>query len=137
MSRVLIVDDDPAVGRLLGIILKCAGHEAEAADEISEAGELLQSWDPDVVLLDLWIGNQDGRELFRTARDQGFSTPFIVLSAYEAKRASDELGAQGWLDKPFEIETLLGMVQNYSSGRDGNRTSSSGESGPPARAPGD
>ena len=119
MSRVLVVDDDPAVGRLMGIVLRSAGHQARKAEDLREANRLLLDWEPEVVLLDLRLGTDDGRDLFRTAREQGSKAAFIVVSAYEAKRVSSELGAEAWLEKPFEMEVLLTMVQEFAAGSDG------------------
>jgi DNA-binding response OmpR family regulator len=111
MSRILIVDDDPAVGRLIGTILKFEGHEACQATDLHEGMHMLRGWRPEVVLLDLSLGRHDGRELFTMAREDGCEVPFIVVSAYGARRASQEMGCDGWLDKPFEIDTLLALVQ--------------------------
>jgi DNA-binding response OmpR family regulator len=114
MSRILIVDDDRAVGRLIGTLLKSEGHESCQATDLYEGMEMLRGWQPEVVLLDLSLGRQDGRELYAKAREDGFDVPFIVVSAYGARRASQEMGCDGWLDKPFEIDTLLAKVQELT-----------------------
>jgi DNA-binding response OmpR family regulator len=114
VSRILIVDDDPAVGRLIGTLLKFEGHESCQATDLYEGMQMLKAWQPEVVLLDLSLGRQDGRELFSRAREDGFDVPFIVVSAYGARRASQEMGCNGWLDKPFEIDTLLAKVQEVT-----------------------
>jgi two-component system KDP operon response regulator KdpE len=114
MSRILIVDDDPAVGRLIGTLLKFEGHDSCQATDLYEGMQMLRVWQPEVVLLDLSLGRQDGRELYAKAREDGIEVPFIVVSAYGARRASEEMGCDGWLDKPFEIDTLLAKVQEVT-----------------------
>ena len=108
-STVLVVDDDPALTRLFGIILSSDGIDILKAANGEEALARFENRDQDIdlVLLDLAMPGMDGREAFRRLRQAGFSGPVIVCSAFGALQAKHELGAQGAIEKPFDPEALL------------------------------
>ncbi len=68
--------------------------------------------DPDVIILDLEMPVMDGRTFFQHLREQGDTTPVIVLSAYGARAAQRELQADIGLDKPFDSEQLVQSVRS-------------------------
>jgi DNA-binding response OmpR family regulator len=109
---VLVIDDDPAIGRLVRLILMDAGIEVESADNGRSALAHLTNGhrQPDLILLDLTMPDIDGREVFREARRASVTCPIVVCSAYGARAASRELGAQGALEKPFDPDALLETI---------------------------
>jgi CheY-like chemotaxis protein len=116
MLTVLVVDDDPAVARLLQAILATEGIQVEKAN----SGEAALAWlhdgheEPDVILLDLMMPGMDGRQVFQEARRTGVETPVIFCSAYGANEARREVGAQGAIDKPFSPDTLIAAVMDVA-----------------------
>ena len=109
MAHVLVVDDDSSVVRLVSWILKSEGFEVQAAQS-GEQGVALLAEGPDLVLMDLRMPEMDGRTFYQRARQVGYGGPVVVCSAYGAANAQRELGAQGAIDKPFDPEELLNLV---------------------------
>src|SRR5688572_29057791 len=95
-SHIYVVDDDPAIGRLASLVFKTEGFEVEAftspAEALSKLADPLTP-NPAAVFLDLDMAEIDGREFYRRARDVGYKSPFLIVSAYGAKAAQEELGA--------------------------------------------
>jgi DNA-binding response OmpR family regulator len=108
--RILIIDDDFGLSRMVALILRRHAFEVDVANSGDAGLELLQSHRYDAVVLDLRMPGKDGRTVFREMRASGVDTPVLILSAYDARRASDELGSQAFLDKPFEPDVLVERV---------------------------
>jgi CheY-like chemotaxis protein len=70
----------------------------------------------DVVLLDLQMPVMDGRSFYRAFRERGHSAPVLILSAYDAAAARDELAAEAFLDKPFDPSQVLASVSRLVGG---------------------
>jgi two-component system KDP operon response regulator KdpE len=113
MTRVLVVDDDAALGRALAINLKARGYEVGGATTGSEALEALARFHPDVVILDLGLPDLDGIEVLHGIRGWN-AVPVVVLSA---RATSDEkvealdAGADDYVTKPFEMNELLARIR--------------------------
>jgi DNA-binding response OmpR family regulator len=113
-EHVFVVDDDPAMGRLTRLALRSEGYEvATFTSPLKALEEIVNSAEPkpSVVVLDLSMPEMDGREFYRRARDAGLLAPVLILSAYGAIEAKEELGAQAALGKPFEPEKLLEAIK--------------------------
>lgn len=115
-SRVLVVDDDPALRRSLERVLRLADYEVTLAEDGRGALEILESGVDDlaVVVLDIAMPPPNGLEVCRRLRDAGSQIPVIILSARDA--VSDrvdglEAGADDYLSKPFAVEELLARVR--------------------------
>jgi two-component system KDP operon response regulator KdpE len=113
MSRVLAIDDDPALVRVLNIALTAKGYDVSIAstgvEGISEAA--LQS--PDVIVLDLGLPDIDGAEVCRRIREWS-TVPIIVLSADGTEDRKVEVldrGANDYMTKPFGMNELLARVR--------------------------
>ena len=112
-AKLLIVEDDPAIRRLLRVTLERAGHAVAEAGTAREALSLLSIEKPQVVLLDLGLPDRDGLELVQLLKRGGEAT-LIVVSAREAtseKVAALDLGADDYLVKPFDTEELLARIR--------------------------
>lgn len=111
--KLLVVDDDPAIRRLLARTLDRAGYTVVEADDARAALAALAIDKPDLVLLDLGLPDRDGLELLPTlARAPGPAV--IVLTARDAtdeKVAALDLGADDYITKPFDTEELLARVR--------------------------
>lgn len=113
MSRVLCIDDEPAILRLLEVVLKRDGHVALAAADGTSALRVLQAGAVDAVLLDLGLPDRDGLELLCAIRAIG-SAPVIVVSArsdVQEKVAALDLGATDFVTKPFDADELLARLR--------------------------
>lgn len=111
--KVLIVDDEPPIRRLIQTALARADHATVEAQNAREAMALLASDTPDIVLLDLGLPDRDGLELVPLIKRQSDAT-LIVVSAREAtdeKVAALDLGADDYLTKPFDTDELLARVR--------------------------
>jgi DNA-binding response OmpR family regulator len=110
--RVLVVDDDPDILDALSEILEAEGYDVQRARNGREALQRLEQGLPDLVLLDLMMPVMDGWEFARSL-DPGARPPIIVLSADRNVSAkAKEIGALGWLAKPFELSDLLAAVRS-------------------------
>jgi len=115
-----IVDDDPEVLTILARMLEEAGHRVEASPSSLAALKQIPISRPDVVITDLMMPEMDGFELMRKLRDRHEldDVKIIVLSAkgydFDRRRAK-ELGADGYLTKPFQREALLDSIAGIVS----------------------
>jgi two-component system, OmpR family, KDP operon response regulator KdpE len=111
--RILVVDDEPQLTRVLRTGLKSRGYDVRAAADGLAGFEAFNDWHPDLVITDLAMPNVDGLELCRRLR--AISTvPIIVLSAKGEEKTKVEaldLGADDFVTKPFGIDELLARVR--------------------------
>lgn len=113
MSRVLVVDDEPALARALAINLRSAGWEVVTAADGRSALEAAATTHPDVVLLDLGLPDLDGTEVIAGLRGWS-SVPIVVLSARQHgqdKVSALDLGADDYVTKPFAMNELLARLR--------------------------
>ncbi|MET0213056.1 MAG: response regulator transcription factor [Vicinamibacterales bacterium] len=112
-GRILIVEDDNMLAKVIGDNLRFAGYEISAAAEGHEAVARLRTFQPDLVLLDLMLPDRSGFDLCGVLR-QGGRTPVVILSA-RAQKADNlrglKLGADDYLTKPFDLDELLARIQ--------------------------
>lgn len=111
--RILVVDDEPAIRRLLKTSLSAEGYEVEEAATGEAAWTQFGRVKPDLVLLDLGLPDIDGREVIRRIRGAGL-TPIIVLSIRSDERGKVEaldLGADDYVAKPVGMDELNARVR--------------------------
>jgi len=127
MERVLIVDDDPDIVRLVRYNLSHSGYEVQSAGTGREALELVQKQPPDLVVLDVMLPDVDGLEVCRTLRQQPSSRriPILMLTARgeEIDRVVGfELGADDYVAKPFSPRELVLRVKSILRRSGADRT---------------
>jgi len=113
-SRILVVDDEPAIRRFLRTSLGAQGYQVDEAADGQAALELLRRIPPDVLVLDLGLPDLDGFELLRRLRAGGSALPVIVLSSRADEKGKVEaldLGADDYVTKPFGIDELLARIR--------------------------
>jgi len=110
-GRVLVVDDDISLSRLVRAILHTADYEVAQAYNGIEALEVASREHPDVIVLDLQMPQLDGRGFFKELRARGDHTPVLLSSSYGARTAQKELGAEGAIEKPFDPDALVAAVE--------------------------
>jgi two-component system, OmpR family, KDP operon response regulator KdpE len=111
--RILIVDDESQITRVLRTSLSSQGYDIRAANDGDTALEIMKDWTPDLVITDLSMPNMDGLELCRRLR-AATQIPIIVLSVRGEERTKVQAldaGADDYVTKPFGIEELLARVR--------------------------
>jgi len=111
--RILVVDDEPQLTRVLRTGLKSRGYDVRVAADGLAGFEAFIDWHPDLVITDLAMPNVDGLELTRRLRAIS-QVPIIVLSAKGEEKTKVEaldLGADDFVTKPFGIDELLARVR--------------------------
>jgi len=111
--RVLVIDDEPPIRKLLRMGLASQGYEVLEAPS-GKAGLGLLAQNPDLVILDLGLPDIQGLELLHIIRTQNESIPIIVLSSREdeaGKVQALDLGADDYVTKPFGMEELLARMR--------------------------
>jgi two-component system response regulator MprA len=108
---ILVVDDDASIRQLTMSVFQDEGYEVRVASDGRVALSIVQNEAPRLVVLDLQMPIMDGRTFFRALRAEGYSAPVLLLSAYGAEKAKAELGADDAIEKPYDIDELLGRAQ--------------------------
>ena len=111
--RILVVDDEPAIQRLLGTTLTAQGYEVDQALTAADAVKYVRRRAPDLVLLDLGLPDRDGLDALRELR--GLSPlPIVVLTARgeeASKVAALDSGADDYVTKPFSAPELMARIR--------------------------
>jgi DNA-binding response OmpR family regulator len=111
--RILVIEDDPAIGKLVRIVFERDGQDVAHASTGSEGLDLAHNWGPDVVLLDLGLPDMGGFEVTRRIRGES-DVPIVILTArgLENERVEGlDLGADDYMVKPFSIPELEARVR--------------------------
>ncbi|MGC1783677.1 MAG: response regulator transcription factor [Acidobacteriaceae bacterium] len=112
-ARILVVDDEPQIVRVLRTTLVSRGYEMRTATTGVEGLEMFEQWRPNLIITDLAMPEMDGIELCRQVR-QSSETPIIVLSVRgqeESKVRALDAGADDYVTKPFSIQELEARIR--------------------------
>ena len=113
-DTVLVVDDDTSILDTVSSILTGEGYHVVSAATGEEALAAVARKAPALILLDMRMPVMDGWAVARALRAQGITVPIVVMTAAEsAKRWADEVGAEGYLAKPFGLDDLLATVERF------------------------
>ena len=112
-ARILVVEDNSALAEGIEYNLKLEGYEVRIAESGTDAIPMAESWDPELVILDLMLPGVDGYQVLKSVRSSGSHIPVIILSARgeEADKVRGfRLDADQYVTKPFGVVELLERV---------------------------
>ncbi len=112
---ILVVEDDPDLLALMEMILVDAGRRVRTAPEGAAALARAEEQLPALVFLDMRMPGMNGWDFAREFRARhGRACPIVVVTAAEnARQRADEIGADAWLAKPFDIDEVLALVDRF------------------------
>ncbi|MCK4932321.1 MAG: response regulator transcription factor [Candidatus Aminicenantes bacterium] len=114
MKRILIIEDDVAILRGLKDNLEYESYEVLTATDGEQGYSLIKEKKPDLIILDLMLPKMSGYEVCRKVRDEGITTPILMLTARgeEMDRVVGlDLGADDYVTKPFSVPELLARIR--------------------------
>ena len=117
MKRILAVDDSVPLRKMLVDVLRKAGHDVVEASDGKEGLDRLREHDPDMVITDLTMPVMDGLDFIEAARGEERDLPMLLLTTETAdhlKARAREIGATGWLTKPFDSDQILRLVDQLA-----------------------
>jgi len=112
--RILIVDDEPPIRRFLRTALAAQDYRVEEAGDGEAALDFLKRNPVDLVILDLGLPGMGGLDVIRHLRQEGSTTPIVILSSRDdeaGKVAALDLGADDYVSKPFGVEELSARIR--------------------------
>ncbi len=113
-KTILVVDDDQDLLDLLAFVLSAEGYDVKTAADGLEALGAVQALMPHLILLDMKMPVMNGWEFaaeFHNLYDCG--APIVVVTAAEnAEKRAEEIGASGWISKPFDVGALIDVVRS-------------------------
>jgi two-component system response regulator MprA len=128
-GRVLVVDDEPAVREALQRSLAFEGYATEVAVDGADALAKVESYRPDLIVLDIQMPRMDGLTAARRLRSAGSTLPILMLTARDTvgdRVTGLDAGADDYLVKPFELDELLARIRallrrsSYAAAADGD-----------------
>ncbi|MCS7256847.1 MAG: response regulator [Thermomicrobium sp.] len=117
--RVLVIEDDPVLSRILARNLARRGVEVQVAASAEAALDLLSAWQPDLLVLDLELPGRTGWEVVRQLRASGRQIPVVIVTGGPLPmRRIAEFQPLAVLRKPFPLEAFLRLVQGDREGEE-------------------
>lgn len=121
MKKIIIVDDDAGILEVLKIILEENGFEVLSLSSPAKLASEMKSFQPDLIMLDIWISGFDGIEVCKKLKTnlQTVATPIILLSAMRDARGRENIQkealADDFIEKPFDMDELLNRIDKVLS----------------------
>ncbi|MGH2709659.1 MAG: response regulator transcription factor [Actinomycetota bacterium] len=118
-ARILVVDDDPVILRLIEVNLDLEGFDVDTADRGEDAIAKARASAPDLIILDLMMPEMSGWEIAEELQkdDKTTGIPLVFLSARtqdEDRRRGEELGVAGYVTKPFDPSDLVATIRKLT-----------------------
>jgi DNA-binding response OmpR family regulator len=117
MKKVLVVDDDKDLLVIMKSFLQKNGYDVKVTISCNEGLDIFYSFRPHLVLLDINVGEEDGREMCKKIKAQAeyHHIPVLLISAnHEALQLYGDYGANAGVQKPFELPALLSLVESHT-----------------------
>ena len=119
LKTIMIVDDDPAILDSLSLMLEFEGFAVTAHTCGKQLFEYLnESHNPDVILLDMWLSHEDGRDICSKLKNSEITKdiPVVIMSASRGLEGSAlKSGANAFIAKPFGFDEVMSQLNNYVS----------------------
>ena len=125
MKKILMIEDDAGLVRIIGDRLRTEGYEFHRAGNVPDGLEMALKGVFDVILVDLMLPGGSGFDIIRELRNRGVLTPLIIISAkfqMSDKVSGLRLGADDYLVKPFDFDELLARIEAQLRRGDYDRT---------------
>ncbi|OQW52121.1 MAG: Fis family transcriptional regulator [Proteobacteria bacterium SG_bin7] len=114
-AKILIVDDEAPIRTVLSASLLDEGYRVDTAADGISGLEKIKTFNPDVVLLDIWMPDMDGIGVLKKANELGLNTEFIIMSGHgtiDTAVQATRLGAWDFFEKPVSLERILILLKN-------------------------
>lgn len=118
-GKILVVDDEEDLRRLLSDGLRLEGYQVAVASSGREALALVEQEPPDLIILDLIMPEMNGIETLKRMRERGVTAKVVILTAYgtaEQVREAVALGVREFIGKPFDLDRLVRIVAEEVQG---------------------
>lgn len=115
-KRIMVIDDDASILEAVEILLQLEGYEVYTSMNGTQALQKIPEVQPQIILLDVLLSGEDGRDIARKLKlDETTKTiPIIMFSANpNIEKSTQEAGACAFLSKPFNVEDLIGLTNQY------------------------
>lgn len=116
VRKILIAEDDEAILEVIKSILEGEGYRTYSPRTEREIYEVVDNEFPELIFLDIWLAGHDGGKIAKVlkGKEQTSKIPVIIMSANnETEEIAEQVGADGFLLKPFTIDELLQVVRKY------------------------
>src|SRR5438477_6041803 len=108
------IDDDPDIRSTLPDILEYEGYQVERAINGADGLKILERTRPRLILLDMRMPVLNGWDFARILKERGIKLPILVMTAaQDARRWAQEIGAEGYISKPFDLMDLITAVEGF------------------------
>lgn len=114
-KRILIIDDDKDIVEPMSLILESEGYMIESTTKGEQTFKKVNTFKPDVILLDMLMSGSDGRSICKQLKqiESTKHIPIVLMSAHPGADADSKIcGADDFIAKPFEIDDLLHVIQS-------------------------
>ena len=121
MLKILIIDDDRAGTQLLSTLLDFEGHQTLVLRNWEEPLSDVERYGPDLIIMDVYLRATNGLDILDQIRGHTdsdiASVPVLMMSAEDQEQRSIQAGANGFLEKPFQIEVLVETIREITEER--------------------
>lgn len=117
-KKIMIADDDPGIVDAIEMLLEFEGYQVSSTVDGATVLELKNEDLPDLLLLDIWMSGQDGRDICKKFKQDETTKhiPVVMISASrDIKESAMEAGADDFLAKPFEMNDLLTKIRVFTN----------------------
>lgn len=114
MSKIVVVDDSKDLLEILKFFLEEKGYEVETGNKKRELISLIKSFSPDLIILDIFLEGEDGREICRELRRHKETKYMCILMFSASPKAIGnykEYGADGFIEKPFGLTEIIKKIE--------------------------
>lgn len=115
MSKIVIVDDSMDLLEVLRFFLEEKGYEVETVTTQQDLISIIQSFSPDLIILDIYLQGEDGREICKELRKQESDKYLCILMFSASAKALinyKEYGADGYIEKPFGLNEIVTKIES-------------------------